>query len=317
MEEHRILLAGTPDIAVPLLKALCESFNVVGVLTSTDKKVGRSDKLVPSPVKAAALELGLPVLQFDSIRTEARGEVAKLGADTLISFAFGRIFGPMFLGLFPKGRFNVHPSALPQLRGPSPVQFTIDQGLRFAAISLQDIGLAMDEGDIWGVHSFPLEGTETNQSLTDRVATEAAAFVPPLLKRIFEGSVKPVPQMGEASYCTMIDRQFGKLDFNSDVRSLHARIRSCYPWPKAWARINGTDIAVTGVWGGFSELENLECPETVEPGKVVVFRKDRGIGVCCKDGILWITALQLPAKKELDFKAFVNGNRWILESRFE
>jgi len=317
MEEHRILLAGTPDIAVPLLKALCESFNVVGVLTSTDKKVGRSDKLVPSPVKAAALELGLPVLQFDSIRTEARGEVAKLGADTLISFAFGRIFGPMFLSLFPKGRFNVHPSALPQLRGPSPVQFTIDQGLKFAAISLQDIGLAMDEGDIWGVHSFPLEGTETNQSLTDRVATEAAAFVPPLLKRIFEGSVKPVPQMGEASYCTMIDRQFGKLDFNSDVRSLHARIRSCYPWPKAWARINGTDIAVTGVWGGFSELENLECPETAEPGKVVAFRKDRGIGVCCKDGILWITALQLPAKKELDFKAFVNGNRWILESRFE
>ena len=317
MEEHRILLAGTPDIAVPLLKALCGSFNVVGVLTSTDKKVGRSDKLVPSPVKAAALELGLPVLQFDSIRTEARGEVAKLGADTLISFAFGRIFGPMFLGLFPKGRFNVHPSALPQLRGPSPVQFTIDQGLDYAAISLQDIGLAMDEGDIWGVHSFQLDGKETTQSLTDRVATEAAAFVPPLLKRIFEGSVKPVPQMGEASYCIMIDRRFGKLDFNKDVKSLHARIRCCYPWPKAWAHVNGTDIAVTGVWGGFSDLESLECPGTVEPGKVVAFRKDRGIGVCCRDGILWITALQLPAKKELDFKAFVNGNRWILESRFE
>ena len=317
MEEHRILLAGTPDIAVPLLKTLCKNFNVVGVLTSSDKRVGRSDKLVPSPVKAAALELGLPVLQFDTIRTEARNAVKELGADTLISFAFGRIFGPMFLGLFPKGRFNVHPSALPQLRGPSPVQFTIDQGLRFAAISLQDIGLAMDEGDIWGVHSFPLDGKETNQSLTEKVAAEVASFVPPLLEKIFEGSVTPVPQVGEASYCTMIDRQFGKLDFTKDVRSLHARIRSCYPWPKAWAHVNGTDIAITGVWGGFSDLENLDRSENAEPGKVVAFRKDRGIGICCGDGILWVTSLQLPAKKELDFKAFVNGNRWILESRFE
>lgn len=317
MEDHRILLAGTPEIAVPLLKALAGRFNVVGVLTSSDKKVGRSDKLVPSPVKAAAMELGIPVLQFDTIRSEARQAVKAIGADTLISFAFGRIFGPMFLDLFPKGRFNVHPSALPQFRGPSPVQFTIDNGLQFAAISLQDIGLAMDEGDIWGVHSFPLDGTETNQSLTVRVASEAAAFVPDLLQSIFEGSVKPVPQLGDASYCTMIDRAFGQLDFNRTVRELHCRIRSCYPWPKAWARVNGGDIAITGVWGGFSYLDNPELPDVIEPGKVVSFRKDRGIGVCCSDGILWITALQLPAKKELDFKAFVNGNRWILDSRFE
>jgi methionyl-tRNA formyltransferase len=175
----------------------------------------------------------------------------------------------------------------------------------------------MDEGDIWGVHSFPLDGTETNQSLTVRVASEAAAFVPDLLQSIFEGSVKPVPQLGDASYCTMIDRAFGQLDFNRTVRELHCRIRSCYPWPKAWARVNGGDIAITGVWGGFSELDNPELPDVIEPGKVVSFRKDRGIGVCCSDGILWITALQLPAKKELDFKAFVNGNRWILDSRFE
>ena len=166
MDGHRILFAGTPDISVPLLTNLAKRFNVVGVLTATDKRVGRSDALVPGPVKTAALELGIPVLQFDTIRTEARSAVKELGADTLISFAFGRIFGPMFLDLFPRGRFNVHPSALPQLRGPSPVQFTIYNGLKYAAISLQDIGLAMDEGDVWGVHSIPLDGTETTQSLT-------------------------------------------------------------------------------------------------------------------------------------------------------
>ena len=317
MDGHRILFAGTPEISVPLLKSLAQRFDVVGVLTASDKRQGRSGALVPSPVKVAATDLGIPVLQFDSIRTEARLAVKSLGADTLISFAFGRIFGPRFLDLFPRGRFNVHPSALPQFRGPSPVQFTIDSGLEFAAISLQDLGLAMDEGDIWGVHSFPLDGTETTESLSEKVSVEASSFVPDFLQRIFEGELTPCPQVGEASYCTMIDRPFGRLDFNRTVRELHCRIRSCYPWPKAWATVNGTDIAITGVWGGFPDLEYLDAPDSFEPGKVVGMRKDRGIGICCSDGILWVTTLQLPAKKDLDFKAFVNGNRWILQSRFE
>ncbi len=317
MDGHRILFAGTPEISVPLLRALAQRFTVVGVLTASDKRQGRSGALVPSAVKVAALELGLPVLQFDTIRTEARLAVKALGADTLISFAFGRIFGPMFLDLFPRGRFNVHPSDLPQFRGPSPVQFTIDNGLPYAAISLQDLGLAMDEGDIWGVHSFSLDGTETTQSLTERVALEASLFVPDLLSKVFEGAVTPCPQLGDASYCTMIDRAFGKLDFRGTVRQNHCRVRSCYPWPKAWATVNGTEIAITGVWGGFPDLEKLELPDSIEIGKVIGMRKDRGIGICCSDGILWVTRLQIPAKKELDFKAFVNGNRWILQARFE
>ncbi len=317
MDGHRILFAGTPEIAVPLLRRLSESFDVVGVLTSCDKSVGRSSRLVPSPVKAAAMELGIPVLQFDTIRTEAREAVKALGADTLISFAFGRIFGPRFLDLFPNGRFNVHPSALPQFRGPAPIQFTIDSALPFATISLQNLGLKMDEGEVWGTSTIALDGRENTLTLTEKVAEEAAAFVPTLLAGIFDGSVQARSQSGEATYCTMIDREFGRLDFTRPVRELHCRIRSCYPWPKAWAHVNGSDIAVTGVWGGFKELEELDVPETIEPGKVVSYRKDRGIGVCCADGILWITALQLPAKKELDYKAFINGNQWILKSRFE
>ncbi len=317
MTEPRILYAGTPDISVPLLRALHSSFNVVGVLTSCDRSVGRSSRLVPTPVKAAATELGIPVLQFESLRTPARQAVKELGADTLVSFAFGKIFGPMFLDLFPNGRFNVHPSALPMFRGPSPIQFSIFSGLEKATISLQDIGLKMDEGDIWGTHSFPLSGMENTQSLTARVADEAAAFVPDLLRRIVLGEVCSRLQEGEASYCTMITRETGVLDFHRTARELHCRIRACYPWPKAWARVNGMDIAVTGVWGGFEDVEASEPCADKEPGTVVSYRKDRGIGVACADRVLWITALQLPSKKELDHRAFVNGNQWILKSRFE
>lgn len=317
MNKPRILFAGTPEIAVPLLRSLAGSFEVAGVLTSTDKSVGRSGKPVPSPVKAAAMELGLPVLQFDSLRTQAREEVAKLGADTLISFAFGKIFGPRFLDMFPNGRFNVHPSALPMFRGPSPIQFSILAGLEEATISFQNLGLKMDEGDVWGTDVFALSGTETTESLSSIVADRAASFVPALLGKIVEGSVSPVPQTGEASYCTMITRETGVLDFNRTVAELHRTVRACNPWPKAWAKVNGGDIAVTGVWGGFNDIASDPSDVLPAPGTVVGMRKDRGIGVACSDGILWITSLQLPAKKDLDFKSFVNGNRWILESRLE
>ena len=317
MTEPRILFAGTPEISVPLLRALNENFNVVGVLTSCDKSVGRSKALVPSPVKAAALEMNIPVLQFDSLRTEARQEVNKLGADTLISFAFGKIFGPRFLDMFPNGRFNVHPSALPVFRGPSPIQFTILNGLREATISFQNLGLKMDEGDIWGKLSFELDGKETTQSLSETVAAKAAGFVPALLRDVIDGKVTSAAQEGEPSYCTMIDRSTGVLDFSLTAAELHCKIRACSPWPKAWARINGTDIAITGVWGGFKELSEDEGGDLPAPGTVVGMRKDRGIGVACCDRILWITSLQLPAKKDLDFKSFVNGNQWILKSRFE
>jgi methionyl-tRNA formyltransferase len=315
--EPRLLFAGTPEISVPLLRALNETFNVAGVLTSCDKSVGRSKALVPSPVKAAALEMNLPVLQFDSLRTEARQEVKKLGADTLISFAFGKIFGPRFLDMFPNGRFNVHPSALPVFRGPSPIQFTILNGLREATISFQNLGLKMDEGDIWGKLSFELDGKETTQSLSETVAVKAAGFVPALLRDVIDGKVTSAAQEGEPSYCTMIDRSTGVLDFTLTAAELHCKIRACNPWPKAWARINGTDIAITGVWGGFKELSEDEGGDLPAPGTVVGMRKDRGIGVACCDRILWITSLQLPAKKDLDFKSFVNGNQWILKSRFE
>ena len=302
---------------MPLLRSLAGSFEVAGVLTSTDKSVGRSGKPVPSPVKAAAMELGLPVLQFDSLRTQAREEVAKLGADTLISFAFGKIFGPRFLDMFPNGRFNVHPSALPMFRGPSPIQFSILAGLEEATISFQNLGLKMDEGDVWGTDVFALSGTETTESLSSIVADRAASFVPALLGKIVEGSVSSVPQTGEASYCTMITRETGVLDFNRTVAELHRTVRACNPWPKAWAKVNGGDIAVTGVWGGFNDIASDPSADLPAPGTVVGMRKDRGIGVACSDGILWITSLQLPAKKDLDFKSFVNGNRWILESRLE
>ena len=315
-KENRILFAGTPEIAVPLLKSLACSCNVVGVLTSLDKSVGRSAKLCPSPVKVAATQLGLPVLQFDSLKKEARQAVRELGANVLVTFAYGKIFGPMFLALFPNGTFNVHPSPLPLFRGPSPIQATILNGLREGAISLQTIGEKMDEGDLWAVERFPLSGKETTLTLTQTVSEVAAKFVPDVLKQALCHEISATCQGDRPSYCQMIEKEDGKLDFNKTAIELHCLVRASYPWPKAFAFADGKEILITSVWGGFGELETEEPLVNIKPGTVVGFRKDRGIGVACADKTLWINGLQLPSKKELDHKAFVNGNRWILESQF-
>lgn len=310
----KILFAGTPEIAVPLLSSLSEVLDVVAVLTSPDKPVGRSKQLQPSPVKAEAQRLGIPVLQFDSLRTEARQAVRETGADTLVTFAFGKIFGPKFLALFDR-TFNVHPSALPLLRGPSPIQHEILYGFKEAVISLQTISEKMDEGDIWATTSFDLDGTENTLTLTQKVASAAATFVPQVLCNI-DGCASHV-QEGSATYCTMIDSSMAVLDFNKPASELHALVRAMYPWPKARAHIDGREIMITSVYGGFKELENQESVPQLPAGSIFAFEKKKGLGVVCKDSVLWINGLQLPSKKELDHVAFVNGNSWIVGARFD
>lgn len=318
MSDKRILFAGTPEIAVPLLEKLASSFNVVGVLTSPDAPQGRSRVPVAPPVKTAAGRLNIPVLQFDSIRTEARSAVSALEPDVLVTFAFGKIFGPRFLSLFRDGAFNVHPSALPVFRGASPIQYTILSGLREGTISLQTLGEGMDEGAIWKTDSFELSGKENTQTLTECVSKRAAGFVPEALKDIFEGKVQSREQSGEISYCGKIGREESRLDFTKRASELHAQIRAMYPWPKAYALHDGGEIYITSVWGGFREMDEEPLLDSdVKPGTVVSFRKDRGIGVACSDKILWINALQLPSRREMDFKSFANGNAWIREAVLE
>jgi len=310
----KILFAGTPSIAVPLLQEISSRFEVCAVLTSPDRPSGRSGRPQPSPVKAKALELKLPVLQFETLKTDARNAVAATGANTLVTFAFGKIFGPRFLALFDRA-FNIHPSALPLLRGPSPIQGQILGCFRTGAITLQSLSEKMDQGDIWAVDGFELDGTETTQSLTHFVALRASSFVPDALSDIVSGRLQPRPQEGQATYCTMIDAQSAYLNFGKRACEVHATVRAMYPKPKAWTLWSGQKVMITSVWGGFDSIKPFEGQKP-ECGSVVGFDRSRGIGVVCSDAVIWINGLQLPAKKELDHVSFVNGNRGILEARF-
>ena len=168
----RILYAATGEIAVPLLRALAERQLVAAVLTAPDAPGKRGKTLLPSPVKKAALELGLEVYQPETLRKEAREYVRSIAPDALMSFCYGKIFGPMFLSLF-SSTFNVHPSLLPLHRGCAPIYGAIRDMDRVTGISVQEIASGVDEGDIFASMEIPLDGTETTASLEERVRKEA------------------------------------------------------------------------------------------------------------------------------------------------
>ena len=307
----KIVFAATGEIAIPLMEALHKEGLISLVLTAPDSPGKRGKQLVAPPVKVRALELGLEVYQPETIRTEARNHIASYNADALLSFCYGKIFGPKFLSLF-ENTFNVHPSLLPLHRGCSPIYAAIRSLDRETGISLQEIALGVDEGDIFARTVIPLDGTETTGSLEAMVREIAPSLVIPAL-RDFSPSRRE-RQEGEPSYTGFIGKEDGRLDFSRSASELHAIIRACCPWPKAYAMLDGSPLYLTGVWG--SAFDSPEpCAEA--PGTVVDAVKGRGLRIATGCGYLYVSKVLPPARKEMDALSYLNGNRGILGSVLE
>ena len=302
----KILFAGTPAIALPSLEALSREFDVAGVLTAPDKVSGRGKKITPPEVKEKALELELPVLQPETLNREARKEVERLGADLLVVFAYGKIFGPKFLSLFPEGGINMHPSPLPLLRGPSPITAAILGGMEETALTVQRIALEMDAGDIIRQTPYPLKGDETTATLTESVAQDAASEFVKAVKEIEEGVVRAVPQdHSKATYCRIIRKEDGIIDWKAPAGQIEKMVRAYTPWPKTRTTLNGEALVILESslpedTGGYS-MDNRE------PGTVLGVDKSRGILIQTGDGILAVRRLQLASRKALDYRSFLNG----------
>ena len=307
----RILFAATGEIALPLLDALAEKGLIAAVMTAPDAPGKRGRTLIPSPIKVRALELGLPVYTPETLRTEARTRVRGYEADMLLSFCYGRIFGPKFLSLF-KRTMNIHPSPLPLYRGCSPLYGMIRDSARHGAVSVQEIALGVDEGNLYGVLPFELRGDETEASLTGYVASIVPGFVLGILDNI--ESIVPYPQQGEASYTSFVSKDDGRICFSDSAAHIHSVVRACYPWPKAYAMRNGEKLFITGVYG--SAFDAFEpCSEA--PGTVVSCDKAKGLRIATGDGYLYVTRVLPPAKKEMDAISYANGQKSILGSILE
>lgn len=311
----KILFAGTPEIAVPSLKTVAEHFDVVGVLTNPDRPRGRGKTPVPSPVKEAALELDLPVFQFPSLRKEARDSLRPLGADLLVVFAYGRIFGPKFLGLFPMGGVNVHPSLLPSYRGSIPLIAPILNGDEETGITIQKIALELDSGDILLQKGIPLTADIDAEVLSKIASERSAEMLVEVLEKIEKGSILPVPQdHSMATYCRQLSKEDGRIEWALPAAMIERMVRAYRPWPKAYTFFRGIRLSIlkSRVLSGEDIKSNLPGTDpsgSVPPGTVIGIDRKKGILVQTGRGVLCVEELQLQGKKALAWNAFINGNR--------
>ena len=315
----RVLFAGSPDIAVPSLIRISFEHEIVGVLTNPASAKGRGLNLERTPVAEASETVfgeRVPLLAPMRLGAGERDAVAGLAPDILVAYAYGRIFGPKFLALFPKGGVNVHPSLLPRFRGPAPIPAAILARDSATAITVQRIALEMDSGDILGQLPLRLSGTETAEDLSEVAAIMGADLLSQVLEEIAEGREAARPQEGDPSYCSMLRKEDGLVDWASPLLDIDAKIRAFYPWPGAFTYFRGLRLNILDAFPyphiTFAAGPNSLDFEDAPPGTVLGLDKSRGIMVQTTDGLIALRRLQVQQKKALPYREFANGMRQLV-----
>ena len=313
----KILFAGSPSIAIPALEALCSSkeFDLAGVLTNPDTPRGRHAEAQPTDIAEAALKNRVTqILKPVKLDAAAREQAGALKPDILVSFAYGKIFGPKFMALFPLGGINIHPSLLPRYRGPTPIQAAILNRDEETGITIQWLANEMDCGDIITQEKIQLTGKETQTSLGEIVSDMAARMLISALRKIEAGNAKGMSQNHpdikfETSYCKMISKNDGVIDWNDSALNIEAKIRAFDPAPMCRTMHNGRELIILKAdvfeAGGASK----EASNEGLPGEVLGIDRNYGILVLTGKGILAVTQLQYQAKKALFWRDFLNGAR--------
>ena len=299
----RIAFFGTPEFAVPTLRALAAADHALTVFTQPDRPVGRKAILTPPPVKVAAMELGLPVYQFEKIRSaEGCEAIRAFRPDLYAVVAFGQLFSEGNLAIPPLGAINVHGSLLPLYRGASPMQQSVIDGQKVVGVSTMKLVKRMDAGDVLLQEETPLGENETYGELSVRLAELGAGLFMQTLEAIELSTLTPMPQAEDkATYCRMRNRDSGKIDLSAPRQVIHNLVRGTNPWPGAYGLLGEEKLKL---WR--TTLSNEEPPAGSPVGGLFGDPK-RGLFLHCVDGALEITELQAPGGKKLDGKTFLRG----------
>lgn len=232
---------GTPDFAVPSLQQLVKNgFEVTLVVTQEDKLVGRKQVLTAPAVKQAALELGLPVFQPKTLKSEEAQERIKLeNPDCIVVAAYGKILPKEVLSIPQYGCINVHGSLLPKYRGAAPIQWAVINGEKETGVTIMQMDEGLDTGDILSVCKRPILEDETSGEVFDSLAEEGAKLLVESLPKIISGEIKPVKQVGESNYASMLSKEDSWIDYSRSASQIHNQIRGLNPWPIAMTMWNG------------------------------------------------------------------------------
>ena len=295
---------GTPEFAVPCLRALCDVARVVLVVTQPDRPAGRGMKLAPPPVKVLAQERGIDVIQPTAVRKPELAErLRALRADVALVVAYGRILPRPVLDAPRLGCVNVHASLLPKLRGAAPIQWSILRGETRTGVCLMQMDEGMDTGPVLARRALEIGAEERAGELSVRLSQLGAQLVHEELPRYLRGELHAVPQEHEqATLAPLLTKEHGRLDFRLAADELHALVRGAHPWPGAFAYFIGQRVKL--------HRAHVLVHEGVhgEPGSVL--RADRhGLEVACGRGVLVIDELQPDGKRVMSAEQFCAGLR--------
>lgn len=292
----RVVFMGTPDFAVPTLRALHQAgHEIVLVVAQPDKPVGRGRTLTSPPTIQLARELDLPTAQPRAIRSGSfPARVESLNADVGVVIAYGRILTRRLLDAPRHGCINVHASLLPRWRGAAPLQAALLAGDAETGVCTQRMVEALDEGPLYATLMTEIDPRETAGTLHDRLADLSAEAAVHTLEIIADS--EPTPQVGEPTYIGKIDRSMGQLDWSDDARALDRRVRAMTPWPGGWVPWSGGPLKV---------LSARPVDGAGTPGTILVTAPE--LTIACGDGALVLERVRAPGRKAVAGNDFANG----------
>lgn len=307
-ETTRIIFMGTPEFALPTLRALIEHYEVVGVVTQPDRPAGRGRSLRPPPVKQAALAHGLPVYQSKSLRSpQAVTHLREWAPDVIVTAATGHILTAEVLALPTRGTLNVHASLLPRWRGAAPIQAAILAGDTETGVTIMCTDEGLDTGPILSQRAIPIALRETAASLHDKLAQLGAELLLETLPRWLSGELTPHPQPPTgATVARQIRKENGLIDWERPALEIDRQVRAFTPWPGAYTFWGKRRLIIAAAF----PLPSLSLPSVVgrkayRPGAVV--EHNDFPAVTTGQGVLRLDQVQLAGKRELSGVEFIRG----------
>ncbi|MDD5722403.1 MAG: methionyl-tRNA formyltransferase [Syntrophales bacterium] len=299
-----ILFMGTPEFAVPSLKALIEGgYPVVGVVTQPDRPKGRGRKRIPPPVKTCALELGIAVYQPDRVRDGDFLETfRKISPDMVVLAAFGQILPKEIINSPRLGCLNVHPSLLPRYRGAAPINWSLINGDRETGMTIMLMDEGVDSGDILLQKDVAIEDEDTFDDLHERLSTMGAELLIQAIRGVVDGTITRTPQ--DPSLVTLAPRlepEVGYINWNDEPEKIVNLIRGLSSRPGAYCFLGDKKLKIFYAVAGKEKSSGEKEPG--KPGKLM----EAGLQVATRDGHIYLKDVQLEGKKRMLIEDFLRG----------
>ena len=300
---------GSPDFALPSLRALAGNYDVVGVVTQPDRASGRGRDLKSPPVKLLAQELAIPFIQPEKLKQpEAMEQLRTWAPDLIVVAAFGQILRKDVLELPRHGCVNVHASLLPRWRGAAPINAVILHGDEETGVTIMQMDAGLDTGPMLAKRSIRLKSDDTAGSVFQALSTLGANLLLETLPDYLSGKLQPVPQPEEGvTHAPMLKKEDGRLDFSADVNELERRVRAFNPWPGAFMDFEGTMLKVHRAHVAPLLPGEGMGVRAVEAGERLIVQNQPAVGV--RGGLLVLDEVQPAGKRSMDGRSFLAGAR--------